>query len=107
VNLSKVNIPTEIQCFLQLGENFSLPHINILNLIMEFIKHIECNLRKLSPELRIPIRDNSKSIIKNIPSYSYPRNLQNDWLTRLYSTTKNFLFMNKDLILTRADKGNV
>ncbi|EFN65031.1 hypothetical protein EAG_07925, partial [Camponotus floridanus] len=64
-------------------------------------------LRKLSPELRIHIRDNSKSIIKNIPSYSYPRNSQNDWLIRLYSTTKNFLLTNKDLILTRADKGNV
>ncbi|XP_025262217.1 uncharacterized protein LOC112637212 [Camponotus floridanus] len=62
---------------------------------------------KLSPELRISIRDKSKSVIKNIPSFSYPRNSRNEWLTRLYSITKNFLQKNKDLILTRADKGNV
>ncbi|XP_025261928.1 uncharacterized protein LOC112637139 [Camponotus floridanus] len=107
VNLSMVNFPPEIQCFLQLGENFSLPPINTPILTIEFIKHIECNLRKLSPASRIPIRDKLKSIIKNIPSYSFPRNSHNDWLTRLYLTTKNFLQNNKDLILTRADKGNV
>ncbi|EFN70791.1 hypothetical protein EAG_00343, partial [Camponotus floridanus] len=107
VNLSMVNFPPEIQCFLQLGENFSLPHINTPILTIEFIKHIECNLRKLSPASRIPIREKLKSIIKNIPSYSFPRNSHNDWLTRLYLTTKNFLQNNKDLILTRADKGNV
>lgn len=102
-----MDIPLEIQCFLQLDENFNLPHINISHTTIEFIKQLEYNLMRLPPELRTPIRDHSKSIIKNISSYSFPRNSQNEWLIRLYSTTKNFLLRNKYLILTQADKGNV
>jgi len=47
VNLSKVEIPHDIQCFLQLGETFSLPLIDKPILTMEFIKNIENNLWKL------------------------------------------------------------
>jgi len=74
---------------------------------MEFIKNIENNLWKLPTESRTRIREQSKSIIKNIPTFSYPKTLQNEWLTRSLWTTKSFLHSNKDLILTRADKDNV
>ena len=51
INLSLVSIPNYVQCFLQLGENFSLPSSYNRKLIFEFIKNVEFNIKKLQTSL--------------------------------------------------------
>ena len=46
MNLSKITIPTEIQCLLQLGNNFS--SFNLKKNYFELIKSIENNVKSLS-----------------------------------------------------------
>jgi len=46
LNVSKLSIPPHIQHFLQLGDNFSLPYHNKKQIITEFIKDIENNIKK-------------------------------------------------------------
>ncbi|XP_072743287.1 uncharacterized protein [Anoplolepis gracilipes] len=77
INLSGTPIPHDIQCFLQLGEE------------------------------TIHMRGFSRDIIKTIPSHTYPKNDSDDWLISSYSSTIQFLNNNKNVILTKADKGNV
>ncbi len=48
LNLSSVMILHNIQCFLQLGDNFALPNKNKGRILIECIKNIEHNIRKFS-----------------------------------------------------------
>jgi len=50
INLSNCNIPYEVQCLLQLGQNFSLPALNMNNNIIQLTKNIENNIIKLDPD---------------------------------------------------------
>ncbi|XP_071642143.1 uncharacterized protein [Temnothorax longispinosus] len=108
VNLSSTVIPKDIQCLLQLGNNFSLPVTNKNSVMIEFIKSIENNLKKHSLTHQIAIRNRLINIINNLPNYySVPKNIFNTKIQKLVSDTKIFLNDNPNLILTRADKGNV
>jgi len=53
VNLSSVNIPQDIQCLLQLGENFSLPLFNKKKIIIELIKSVENITQKFDIETQL------------------------------------------------------
>ncbi|XP_039309325.1 uncharacterized protein LOC120358632 [Solenopsis invicta] len=104
-NLSSTDIPEDIQCFLQLGDNFSLPCNNYKNILFEFIKSIENNIKKLPDSTRSEIRNHSIPIINKLKSFS-SHSASNSEFFKLISKTKEFLSNNPDLILTRADKGN-
>src|SRR5436190_10566126 len=107
INLSSMFIPTHIISILQLGNNFSLPFLNKEKLTIEFIKNIENNIYKL-PREKIPIiRDRSTSIINRLSSLSFPHNDFNRYVKNLVSQTREFINNNNNLILTRADKGNI
>lgn len=53
------------------------------------------------------IRNRLLNIINSLSNHSVRRDEFSKTLGRLVKTTKNFLKNNKNLILTRADKGNV
>ena len=106
-NLSSTVIPSNIQSLIQLGDNFSLPFPKKDSLTMEFIKNVENNIRKLPVASQTCVRNRSAPIINRLPSYSFPHSYALEELNRLASATSSFLKENPNLILTRADKGNV
>ncbi|XP_077255641.1 uncharacterized protein LOC143893802 [Temnothorax americanus] len=107
INLSSVAIPNDVQNLLQFGDNFSLPVCNTEKLTIEFIKNIEHNLRRLPPVTQSAIRNRTAHIVNNIAKVPIPKSNVNLKIKQLLSTTKEFLKRNDNLILTRADKGNV
>ncbi|KAM0724705.1 hypothetical protein ACS0PU_009089 [Formica fusca] len=84
-----------------------MPLTDSSKLTMEFIKNIENNLRHLPAYAQLSIRNRASSLINNLPSYSPSQVRVNLTLNQLYRKTKKFLIDNSNLILTRADKGNV
>jgi len=77
VNLSNINIPHDVQCLLQLGENFSMPTNKKDNVVIEFIKSIECNT-KFDIDTQLNIRNRAIPLIGFLPTllsniYSNPR----------------------------------
>jgi len=54
VNLSNINIPHDVQYLLQLDENFSMPTNKKNNVVIEFIKSIECNTNKFDIDTQYP-----------------------------------------------------
>ncbi|KYN14638.1 hypothetical protein ALC57_13145 [Trachymyrmex cornetzi] len=106
-NLSSVSIPECVQCFLQLGENFSLPINYNSKLIFEFIKNVEFNIKKLQTSLHNSVRNNSIAIINNPFSLKQKRNFVVKKLKKATRLTKQFLKDNNNIIFIKADKGNL
>jgi len=108
--MSDVEFPSEVQRLLQLGDRFSLPpfeHQKKKNTI-NFIKHVENNIQnfKLNEELNINIRSLSVSIIDklfNNCALSYNDRI----LSSMYNSTRTFLKQHPEVLVTRADKGNI
>lgn len=111
INLTDNHIPTEVQCLLQLGGNFSLPIPNDSNnkksLLIEFIKGIEHNNKKFNVATRLNIRNRSIPIINKILSYT-PHNIPfYHSIKNSINSTRRFIKDNPNVIFTRADKGNI
>jgi len=106
VNLSLVNIPQDIQCLLQLEENFSLPPLNKEKITIELIKSVECISQKFDIDTQLNLRNKAITIINNLPSMSPINNSTNQRLTELMKSCKSFIYNNPNIIITRADKGN-
>ena len=68
MNLSSFDIPYNIQCFLQLGENFALPFNNKNKIIFEYIKNIESSTQRMPIDRRIEVTNYSIPILNNIIS---------------------------------------
>jgi len=108
INLSNHRIPTEVSSLLQLGGKFCLPtHPNKKFSIHEFIKDIECNAH---------FQDTNKQIlIRNIAIPQFYKFIENkivapqstEKIAYLLNMTKKFCKNNKNIIFTKADKGNV
>jgi len=113
-NMSNVEFPLEVQRLLQLGERFGLPMFdrtkrqqrkdNTIN----FIKHIENNIHKfkLNAELNINIRNLSVSIIGKL-SNRFSLSYNDKILLSMYNSTRTFIKQHPEVLVTRADKGNV
>lgn len=102
-----VLIPHDVQCFLQLEENFTLPNKNKGRILFECIKNIEHNTRKFPIDKRIEITNHSIPILNdlvNTPIFTTPND---ENLFRLKKDTKEFTVSHPNIIFTRADKGNV
>jgi len=106
-NLSNLDIPLNIKCLLQLGQNFSLPATNTKNNIIEMIKNIENNIKKLNLDIQSNIRNHSLQVIKKLFNKCTQTNKIYDKLSDMLKSTKHFIKNHPNLILTRADKGNV
>jgi len=100
VNLSSVNILQDIQCLLQLGENFSVPPLNKKKITIDLIKSVECNTQKFDIDRQLNHRNRAITIINNLPSISPTNNSTNQRLTKLMKSCKSFINNNP------ADKGN-
>jgi len=107
LNLSNLNIPPLIQHFLQLGDNFSFPNNNKKQIIMESIKDIENNIKRFQIPNQNIIRNRSIPIINSYTSWSSKKHWFDSELQNLEKSTNVFLTKNPDLLLTKADKGNI
>jgi len=106
-NLSNVDIPFNVQCLLQLRQNFSLPAFNTKNNIIEMIKNIENNIKKLNLDIQSNIRNYSLQIIKKLFNKCAQTKKIYEKMSCMMKSTKQFIKNQPNLILTRADKGNV
>jgi len=107
INWSDIDIPHNIKCLLQLGQNFAMPAIDIKKNIIELIKNIENNINKLNVDFQGFVRNNSLPIIKKLFNTCSQRNKIYDRLMSLGRLTRQFIKKHPNLILTKADKGNV
>lgn len=106
-NLSSADIPGEVQGLLQLGDNFCLPIGSNEKAIVEMVKNIEHNIRRLPIGDQIAIRNRSAPIINKMAGHSFGVSEGDETLIRAANITKEFLRENPNVIFTRADKGNV
>jgi len=108
VNLSKKPIPEDVRMLLQLGEKFGLPSTkkNQEKTIVEFMKCIEKNLFKEGEVICSAIRNQSIPIIKRMFNKTGNINTNEKLLLRWLQSTKKFVNDNKDILFTKADKGN-
>jgi len=107
MNLSSKPIPKNVQLLIQLGDNFALSTFNKNKLTKEIIKSVESNIKKFPPATHNVIRNRSISIINNLTSFSPQRNPIDNHIMKLKKYTQQFLKNNSNVILTRADKGNI
>jgi len=107
INLSHRNIPFEVQCLLQLGQNFSLPANNKNENIIQLIKNIENNIIKLHSDTQKEIRNRSIPIMHNFMSSSSCLDINDRKINNLLKVTSKFIKNNSDIIYSRADKGNI
>lgn len=107
INLSNKDIPTPVVSLLQFGEKFSLLSLNIKSSIFETVKDIENDIRSFPHEVRDEIRSLIFPTLEgaiNLPSIMSDLEIN---LLRRYHETKTFIRDNPDIILTKADKGNI
>ncbi|XP_032685326.1 uncharacterized protein LOC116850787, partial [Odontomachus brunneus] len=107
LNLSSIDIPTNIQGLLQLGNGFSVPPTNEKSTLIECIKHLENNMRSLSTNEKEAIRSRSVSILRNIKLYLPTLYHNNKVILQNYLEAKTFSKSFPDLLFMKADKSNV
>jgi len=105
LNLSEKSIPKEITLLLQLGDRFNLPLINQKFALFEYIKSIENSLEKIKKDDRIFHRNKLVTFLEDL---NKPFGFDNvdKLLVEWFKITKKFMYTNRDILFTRADKGN-
>jgi len=108
INLSDKVIPKEVSLLLQFGDRFCLPNsINKKTAIHEFIKDIESNVKYHNYDKLTAIRNIAiPQFYKYLKSSPKQNGLDNK-IINMYNITERFCKNNKDIIFTRADKGNM
>ena len=107
LNLSAVDIPFNIQYFLQLGENFALPFNNKHRIIFDCIKNVEISTQRMPIDKKIAITNHSIPILNNIISSPIVTSSMDKLLLKMESETRIFVSKHPNIIFTHADKGNV
>jgi len=109
VNLSEKKIPHEVRLLLQLRETFGLLLIekDKEKTIIEFIKCIEKNIFKLVDKVSNDIRNQTVPIIRKLCTKTNNLDSNEKFLRQMLQCTKKFVRDNPDILLTKADKGNV
>ena len=105
--LSSSDIPCNIQCFLRLGENFTLPFNNKNKIIFECIKGIESSTQRMPIDRRIEVTNHAIPILNQIissPIFTSPVDKQ---LLNMESDMRTFVSAHPNIIFMHADKGNV
>jgi len=108
INFSDSEIPHEVSTLLQFGDRFCLPtYLDKKFAIHEFIKDVESNSFFHSFNKQTLIRNITipqlYKFLKNTPSI----NPVDTKLIQLLNATKHFCHNNRNIIFTRADKGNI
>jgi len=106
INLSSTTVPHDVQCVMQLENNFSLPIDNKEKTIIELIKNIERSTNKFDIDTQLTLRNIFIPTINNLLNFFVPNNPINQKLNDSMKSCKSFIRNNPDIIFTRADKGN-
>jgi len=96
-----------VQGLLQLGDNFSLPKTNKKKMIIKFIKNIETNINKLPVPTQTFMRNKFISILNGLARSSYFLNEFEKQIIANRKVTNQYIKNNPNLLITRADKGNI
>lgn len=102
-NLTNVEIPGEISNFLALGFKFALSPSNKEIDVTKTLANIE-NMLYMCPEAQKNIY---RAKITNILTNYYTTPTNTDYLNQIYKKARKFLKEHSELVVTRADKGNV
>lgn len=108
INLTDVNSPPTVIGLLQLGSNFCLPITNSAktNIALDIIKCVESKLMNHNIN-RVEARNLTLSLVEKFVKRPIVLNDIELDLIQAEKLTKNFLKHNNNIIITRADKGNV
>jgi len=108
INLSNIKIPQKVTALLQLGGRFGLPltQQSKEKTIVNFIKHIENNLKKTPESISEPIRNLSYSIINRLLHNDIKIDNNRKFLTESLWLTESFIKDHPELLFIKADKRN-
>ena len=108
-NLTDVTLPHNISLCLSLGPNFNFYNKTLNNnLVNETIKNTELlTFEKDKTEMDNIRKDISKNIQIINNTQKINRNSKDTFLNKINTETKTFLRNNTNIIVTKADKGNV
>jgi len=104
VNLSTTAIPTEVQYLLQHGENFSLPFFNKEKIVIDLMKNIEGNSKKLDADTQTNFRNRTIHIMNNVSAFLPPDNTVNNRLNKLNKTCNLFVMNNPNIIYSSRQR---
>jgi len=98
-----------VRYLLQLGKRFGLSFLkkNKERPIIEFIKCIEKNIFRLVEKISSDIRNQTIPIIKRFSQKANSLDLNEKFLRRVLQCTRKFVRDNLDILLMKADKGNI
>lgn len=103
-NLTNINIPKDIQSFLSLGPKFNLPTTPTNIRIENYISEIEDALSTIPSDQSNIIRAKTTNMLTN---FLLNKNRVNYEIESIIKKTKTFLKQEKELIILKADKGNI
>lgn len=107
VNMSSVDISLLVIGLLQLGEDFCLlPPTVKQPLVIDAIKKLESNLRSFHPSKKMEFRNFFVYLFWSLFSRHEKRTTSDKRLLSTFMITKEFFNNNKDILITKADKGN-
>ncbi|XP_024892886.1 uncharacterized protein LOC112468084 [Temnothorax curvispinosus] len=112
INLSNKQIPERVFKFLSLGDRFALPidtknKKDRVNSVVDIIKNFEFNIYQIPDDIVDEARDRiSNSLFKFLRKNKHT-NYIDRFILQEFKFCKRFLCDNDDLLVTRADKGQV
>ena len=74
--------------------------------MLEFIKHVECNLFKTDDEIYKTVRNEVIQIFKSIDNCDI-KSFENNIIREGVREVKRFISENPDILITKADKDNI
>lgn len=106
INLTDTIIPDQVQKILSLGQNFSPPFVNKKHVpVLEILKNFESRSFLIEADNRNEARlDLTNLIMKNLNNKKHVSVFDKTFIKHL-KTCNDFLAKNKQLLITRADKG--
>jgi Reverse transcriptase (RNA-dependent DNA polymerase) len=109
VNLTNVELPVVVENILSLGPKFNMPTCKNKTPYDEIVADIETGLCSIEDETQRNImRSGVSNILQNHKKSTNIKDSSQDKVLKLhFNETKKFLKENQDIILTKADKGNI
>lgn len=104
-NLSVLSIPKNVQHILSLGPSFNFE--NNKAPYHSIITSIETAIRELDEEEKISIRNETCNIMKNHSMAHRKKSFKEKLLTKYLVETKSFFKEHPEVLVTKADKGNI
>ena len=105
-NLSSTTVPAEVQRILSLGQNFSVPATDKRHLpLLEILKNFESRSFLIDHTVRNEARiELTNMVLNNLNKTKHTNQFKRTFSKQLRACNK-FLDENKQLLITRADKG--